>query len=452
MPLNEKLLAKLSRHPPKSGRALTYDMQVPGAGERIPSFGVYVTAAGVVAFFLDYRTSHGRQRRYTIARWEPGGMTVQQAREEASRLRVEIRNGADPVEEKDETRTAPTVDDLAHDYLEKAQGRKRQSSLRNDRQMLNKIILPKIASRAVADVTKHDLESLHHSLRETPYRGNRVLALLSVMFTYAMECGWRGDNPCHGIPRFQEDRRERWLTGDEIQRLLVALDEHSDQSSADAIRLLLFTGAREMEILKATWDEFDLVRGIWTRPSHHSKSRRIEHVPLNKATVAVLTRMHESKSSSYLFPGENGDGPRTTIRRPWMQVLKRAGLVTVEEVPGKRRKVVKRYRPAIRLHDLRHSFASHLVNRGTSLQIVGKLLGHTTTAVTERYAHVADRALREASDVMSQVVHENGASTAAEKAPEKKAPSRTRGRPAAQRKAQARPAGRTNTHRKAHHG
>ena len=406
-PLNEKLLAKLRRQPPKSGRKLTYDMQVAGAGERIPGFGVYVTAAGVVSFFLDYRTVHGRQRRHTLGRWEQGGMTVAQARQEASQLRMEIGKGLDPVASKEQTRTAPTVADLADKYLKGAEKHKRPSSFRNDRQMMGNIILPELGRRQVAEVTKHDLESLHDAFHDRPYRGNRVLALLSNMFAHAVEWRWRSDNPARGIKRHPEEKRERWLSSDELQRVLVALDEYPDQLVADAIRLLMFTGAREGEVLRATWDQFDLERGTWTVPSHHTKQKRTEHIPLNRAAVAVLKRMNESKRSPYLFPGENGDGPRVTLRRPWVQVLKRAGLVNVQEIQGKRRRVVKRYRPAVRLHDLRHTFASHLVSAGESLQIVGKLLGHTLASTTQRYAHVADHALRDASEIMAQVVEQN---------------------------------------------
>jgi integrase len=405
-PLNEKQVAKLRRHPPKSGRTLTYDNQIPGAGERIPGFGVYVTAGGVVSFFLDYRTVHGRQRRHTIGRWPE--MLVAQAREEASRLRVEIRKGFDPLAEKEQTRAAQTMAELADDYMEEAEDRKRASSIRNDRQMMDKIILPKLGALPVAAVTQRDLEGLNHSLKSTPYRANRVLALLSSMFSHAMKRKWRPDNPAKGIPRYHEDRRDRWLSGDEIRQLLMALDEYQDQQAADAIRLLLFTGAREGEVLNAKWDEFDLGRGVWTKPSHHTKQQRTEHVPLNRAAMKILQRLHESKRGPYLFPGENGDGPRVTLRRPWVQVLRWAGLVTVEEIAGKRGRTLTRYRPAVRLHDLRHTFASHLVSGGTSLHIVGKLLGHTLASTTQRYAHLADRALRDASDIMAQVVEKNG--------------------------------------------
>jgi integrase len=395
MRITEKTLRALK--PPESGSRIHYDRDVHG-------FGARITAGGVVSFVLNYVNAHGQERRYTFGRYPE--VSAQWAHDEALRLRSDVRDGKDPLEERDAARAAaraePTVADLAEDYIERhAVPHKRPSSVRNDRQMLEAIILPKLGKLRVAAAGKRDIESLHQSLKARPYRANRVLALVSSMFVYAMKEGWRGDNPAKGgkggVVRFHEEAKERWLSGDEIRQLLTALDEYPDQGAADAIRLLMFTGSREGEVLKAEWDQFDLRRGVWTKPSHHTKQQRTERVPLNHAAMEVLRRLHQSKRGRYLFPGANGEGPRVTLRRPWVQVLKRAGLVNVEEVQGKRGRMLKHYKPAVRLHDLRHTFASHLVSSGASLHIVGKLLGHTLPSTTQRYAHVADRALRDAT-------------------------------------------------------
>ena len=289
------------------------------------------------------------------------------------------------------------MDDLAKDYLERyARPHKRASSLRNDRQMLEKIILPKIGSIRVRAISRRDIESVHRGLKTTPYRANRVLALLSKMFSLAVEWGWRSDNAAKSIPRFHEDKRETWLTGEQVEDLLVALDAYPDQSAANAIRLLIVTGAREGEVLSATWDQFDLKRGIWTKPSHHTKQKKIEHTPLSDTALQLLRRMHLTRTSLPLFPGQKG--ARVTIRRPWTQVCKAARLATSEQVPGKRRKFLTVWKPAVRIHDLRHTFASHLVSSGESLHVVGKLLGHTQPQTTARYAHLADTAVRDAAN------------------------------------------------------
>jgi integrase len=232
------------------------------------------------------------------------------------------------------------------------------------------------------------------------------------MFTLASQWGLRADNPAHGIPRFQEDRRERWLSAEEIGRFWDALGKYKDQSAADALRLLLLTGSREGEVLTSDWDQFDLERGIWTKPSHHTKQKKIEYVPLSKAAVALLIEMKSKSSGGPLFPGAKrkgkggkltGGDKRVSLRRPWVQACKAAGLVEAIKVKGKKQ-IITRHRPLVRIHDLRHTYASHLVSAGMSLQIVGKLLGHTQPQTTARYAHVADAALRNATESFATIL------------------------------------------------
>jgi integrase len=211
------------------------------------------------------------------------------------------------------------------------------------------------------------------------------------------------ENPAKRVEKFPEAKREGWLTVEELQRFRAALDAYADQNAANALRLLMLTGSREGEVLKAEWEQFDLIRGIWIKPSHNTKQKRVEHVPLSTETMALLQSMMP-QASGPLFPGTRG-GERTTLRRPWVQACKAAGLVTTETVKGKRGPITK-YHPTVRIHDLRHSFASHLVSNGVSLQIVGKLLGHTQAATTMRYAHLQDAALRTATNRLSEIYTE----------------------------------------------
>jgi len=383
--ITQKLISKLSS--PPSGNLIEYDSEIPG-------FGVRITAAGVVAFILNYRIL-GRERRYTIGRYPE--LTATAARERALQLRGRILDGHDPLEERERDRAEPTLGDLATQYLEQyAAHHKRPTSVRDDRHMIEKIIVPKLGKLRVKSIGKKDIESLHAALKTTPYRANRVLALLSKMFTLSTQWDLRADNPARGVPRFHEDRRERWLSEEEVRRFSNALDNYTDQNAANALRLLMLTGAREGEVLKADWAQFDLKRGIWTKPSHHTKQKKIEHVPLSGAAIALLKGMKPKGSSGPLFPGAAGDS-RVTLRRPWLQACKAAGLAEAVEVKGKKG-LLKRYRPNVRIHDLRHTYASHLVSAGESLQIVGRLLGHTQPQTTARYAHVADEALRNATE------------------------------------------------------
>jgi integrase len=318
-----------------------------------------------------------------------GVLTVGQARDLARDLLAKVRKGGDPAAEKKATRDAPTVRDLARDYLERhAVPNKRPGSVADDEAMLQRIILPKLGTVKVAAVGRQDIEKLHNSLRSTPYMGNRLLALLSKMFNLAVAWGWRATNPAKGIPRFHEDRRQRWLSAEELSRLWALLEQHPNRRSARAVMLLTLTGSRRNEVLGATWDQFDLNRGIWTKPSHHTKAKRTEYVPLSNAALALLSTMRgeTEPQSPYLFPGDAANKPLCDIKKFWKSVCRTAGL------------------EKLRLHDLRHSYASNLVSQGVSLHIVGKLLGHTQPQTTARYAHLDDAALRQATEGFSKSV------------------------------------------------
>jgi integrase len=388
----------ISLKKPTDGNTIEYDGEIAG-------FGVRITAAGIKSFILNYRI-HGRERRYTIGRY--GELTATAARARAIELRGMIREGRDPMEERNESRSDPTMKDLADRYLkEYAEVKKRDSSLRNDRQMINRLIVPRIGKLRLKAVGKRDVELLHASLKETPYQANRVLSLLSKMFNKAIDWDWMTKNFAHKMPRFQEDKRKRYLTVAELQRFREALDAYEDQNAADALRLLMLTGSRAGEVLKAEWEHFDLQSGVWTKPSAHTKQKTEEHIPLSKQALDLLRKMKPKNATGPLFPGkEPKDGKkreaRTTLRNPWVQACKAAGLVKEMPVKGKRRMKV-RYQPTVRIHDLRHSYASHLVSKGVGLQIVGKLLGHTQAATTMRYSHIQDDALRAATNQFGEI-------------------------------------------------
>jgi integrase len=361
----------------------------------VPGFGVRITAGGAIDFVYNYRI-HGRQRRIKIGSYP--AFTPAQARNKAQQLRNAVEGGKDPLAQRQSDHEAPTIADLVRDYLRDADVlKKRASTLRNERQMLSMIVTPTLGTHKVQAINRTDVAKLHKSLEATPYRANRVLALLSTVFTYAVREGYRIDNPAKGVKKFHEERRNRWLTEEELERLSTALIAYTDQTAANCIRLLLLTGARENEALTATWSEFDLGRGIWTKPSHHTKQKRTEHVALSDAALELIKSMAKGRTGEHLFPGANGNGSRVTIRRPWVQVCRAAGLVQELRLKGKRREIV-RYKPTLRIHDLRHNFASYLVSSGVSLHIVGKLLGHTQPQTTARYAHLADSPLREAAN------------------------------------------------------
>ena len=304
--------------------------------------------------------------------------------------------GEDPAEARKVGRKAPSVADLAADYLERhAVPKKRPKSVRDDRAMLYTIILPKLGTKKVNSVGRRDIEAIHVAMKDRPYQANRVLSLLSKMFSLAVGWGWRPDNPVKGIERYQEHKRDRWLADDELGRLCSVLDEHPNVRAASAVRLQLLTGARLGEVLASRKDDFDLQRGVWTKPSHQTKQKRTEHIPLSAHAIALIASIIETSDpkSSFLFPGNKPGQPLRELKKFWAGVMRRTQITNY------------------RRHDNRHTYASHLVSSGLSLEIVGRLLGHTSTTTTKRYAHLADDPLRAATEQFGSKISgfQNGA-------------------------------------------
>ena len=401
--------------PPATGSRIHYDGGLRG-------FGLRVTSNGAKSFVLNYWLN-GRERRYTIG--QMGAWTAETARQEAQRLRALVDRGEDPfaIEQaqrqqaiEDEARQR-TVKDLSDSYLSNhAEVHKRPRSVVQDKAMLETIILPRLGQMRVSSITYRDVSELHAALKGTPYRANRVLALLHKMFSFAAvgdDNAWGvAKNPAAGIPKFHEEKRERWLSTEEFERLVVAMQECPEHCAAEAdisekrreflrkearramnaIRLILVTGCRKSEALTAKWTDFDFARGVWTKPSHNTKEKRVEHVPLNEQARALLESW--PRDGEYLFPGRSKGTHLTDLKGPWAKVSQLASL------------------SGVRIHDLRHSFASHLVSSGVSLPIVGKLLGHTQPQTTARYAHLADNPLREAANRFPVLLQARGRSGA----------------------------------------
>ncbi len=170
-----------------------------------------------------------------------------------------------------------------------------------------------------------------------------------------------------------------------MTRLLNALNATPHQTTANIIRLLLLTGARKHEVLSATWDQFNLEKGVWTKRAHTTKQKKMEYLPLSPAALSLLKEIKDEQNDSpFLFPGNVQGKPLQDIKGSWATICKQANLED------------------FRVHDLRHTYASHLVSSGLSLSIVGKLLGHTQAATTQRYAHLADEPLREATTLFAE--------------------------------------------------
>jgi integrase len=398
---------------PATGSTITWDTEARGLGVRI-------TAEGVIAFLLLYRI-HGRQRSITLGRYPE--LTLAEARKAAIAQRQKINQGIDPQEEKRALGKEPTFGELIDEYLKSGEfQKKRASTARDYRRMAEKILRPKLGRLRLKAVDRRDIEKLHAELspdrQAGKYAANRCLALISVLFNYAMEAEWVIANPAVKVERYPEDECTSFLSREQIDRFFAALDAYPDQGSdreerserqqgADVLRLLMYTGARLGEVLNADWSQFDFEHEMWTKSSHHVKQKQQTATELSEQAVELLAEMHATAghpTRGLLFPGRDGRKARVTIHRPWMQVMKAAGLVEVRAVPGKRRHVVQRFKPMFRIHDLRHTFASHLIKEKVPLERVGRLLGHTQIQTTRRYVHLASEDQREAVNRLSKVL------------------------------------------------
>ena len=256
-----------------------------------------------------------------------------------------------------------------------------------DQRILYLYILPYLGEKCMRQIHKKDIISWQGTLRGrglAPSSCNRAFVLLKTIFNHALVLGAvpQGHTPFLGVPMFEDKiRRERYLTAEEARRLLVAL-ERSQQTSAKVIQLLLYTGARRCEILKARWEHVHYESRLLTVPL--SKSGRTRHIPLSDAAILVL-RSIQGKSD-WVFPRRDGEGPLGSVFKYWSRLRKQLGLEDV------------------RLHDLRHSFASFMVNSGCSLYEVQQCLGHYDPKVTMRYAHLASESLVQAANKVSRAV------------------------------------------------
>lgn len=366
---------------PEKGSRIVFDGTVRG-------FGVRITATGHKSFIFNYRVKDtGREKRLKIGSFPELGSEA--ARKKAERYRAAVNDGKDPVTEARDKREAPTVADLAKRF-EGHFAKLRPGTVLEYRGILDRHILPRLGKRKVADVTYGDIERLHTDITASgaPYRANRTLSVLSKMFGLAVKWQMRADNPVIGVERNQEYKREYFLSGDELVRLSAALDTHHDQQAANIVRLLLLTGARRNEVQGARWDALDLETGVWTKRAHSTKQKKDHRIPLSLAAVALLKalRADAAEGAAFVFPSWGKTGYRVEIDKNWRELCK------VTQIKG------------VRLHDLRHSFASVLASAGLSIPIVGSLLGHTQASTTMRYIHLYDDPLRKATQLAADII------------------------------------------------
>ena len=349
----------------------------------LKGFGCKVTPKGKRVYFAYYRTREGQQRRPSIG--VHGAMTCEQARETARQWLAD--RDRDPSGLRQARKSAPTVAEFAERYVtQHAEAKKSSKSTVQDRRMLERFVLPAFGKHKLAEVTRADVVKLHHRLKDTPYQANRVLALLSKMFNLAESWDLRpdGTNPCRHVEKYRERNRERFLSEAELARLadVLAAAERTRTETPSviaAIRLLLFTGARLSEILTLRWEHVD-VEGQCLRLPDSKTGAKVVYLP--PAALEILTALDRHEDNPYVIAGAKLGSHLINLQKPWRRIRAKAGLDDV------------------RLHDLRHSFASMAVAGGLTLPVIGALLGHTQPATTARYAHLADDPLKQAANLI----------------------------------------------------
>jgi integrase len=400
--ITKRVVDGLAPHPSGVARVMAWDSELRG-------FGVRVHPTGRRIYIIKYRRA-GRDQTFTIG--EHGAkFTAEQARIRAREVLNAVASGDDPNAAKREIREAITVNDLIEAWLRDgptARPNKREWSWRTDKSRLTRHAAPTIGRLLVREVTRRDVERMQARITNgdtaidvrTGKRGRAIasggrlvagntVVCVSAMFGWAVEQGLADANPCIGVKKAKAEPRTRYLTRKETGDLLTTLEDMERERSllpahADAIRLLLLTGARKSEILGLRWSEIDLERQWVKLPATRSKTGAREPIRLAEAAIAILQR--QPRSTDFVFPAQSSAGHMVGLPRAWTRVRTRAGLDNV------------------RLHDLRHNVASVAVSQGTSLYLTGKILGHRNAATTQRYAHVADDPLQKVAELVAQEI------------------------------------------------
>jgi integrase len=346
----------------------------PGRKERfirddvVQGLGVRVTASGKKRFIFEARIK-GRPRRLTLGAWPD--LNVILARERALEIRTRIAKGGDPAAEAADARKEITFGELTDTYIQR-HAKPHKRSAWQDENTLRRYVPHGWNSRKLSDISRADMARLHAKIGEAHghYAANRTLALLRTMFNLAR--AWQmlnAENPAYGIKPFREQKRERYLTPEELERVNTALMDEPDWRWRAYFPLALMLGTRKTELLAMSWADIDTSARTWRIPE--TKAGNSHLLPLPSPAMAMLEALPSGGNSEWVFPGEGASGHIVEPAKAWQRIRKHAGV------------------PDVRIHDLRHTLASWLVAQGFNLSLIGRALNHTQVSTTNRYAHLA---------------------------------------------------------------
>ena len=351
----------------------------------LPGFGCRLTPAGARTFICRYRTASGAGRVYTIG--SADRLTVDVARDQARQVFAAVARGDDPAADRQALRVAPTVADVFARWETDMAPKVKAATAQAYRRIWRLHMAPHWAALKAADLDLDRISSRHAAMRGTPHQANRMLALASVLLNAAE--GWRmrplRSNPCHLVERYPEPRRGMVPEQSDLPALWAAVDALAAQGDRESrlqagyFALLLVTGCRRSELLRARRDDVRRDRGVLVLPDTKTGGGEPELVELTADALAIIDALPADPFSAYLFPGQRPGRPMAAPYRRWQAVARAAGF------------------PGMRLHDLRHTFGTYAHQSGASQRAVAQLLRHRQLSTTERYTHGQDTARRAAA-------------------------------------------------------
>lgn len=352
--------------------------------DELTGFALKITPAGRKVYLVQYRIGgrKGRTRRVTLGKH--GLITCEQARNDAKAVLRTIARGDDPSEVRDQRKQIQRVGELLDQFLDDhAEVRLKSRSSVEYRRLIDKLVPAQLRRKPILEISRPDIARLHVSLKNTPYQANRLLAVLSKFFSWCEINDYRPDfsNPAYHVQKFKEAKRKRFMSEEEIARLGDTLAEVEAENTVSpfviaAIRLLALTGARLNEIISLRWEYVDLEGQFLELPDSKSGAKRVY---LNPPAMQVLADIPRLEGNPFVICGKKKGSHLVNLQKPWRKIRKIAELDDV------------------RIHDLRHSYASIAVASGMSLPLIGALLGHSQPQTTAGYAHFSDDPLKTAA-------------------------------------------------------
>ena len=344
--------------------------------DSLPGFGLRIYPSGKKVFLISYR-ANGRKRQMTLGRY--GVLTLDQAKGLTCKHLATVAGGGDPLEDRKKAGQGKLVSNLCIEYIER-HAKPHKKSWKDDEGRIQRNILPAWGNLKVKNIKRSDVAALHSKIgKQHIYAANRTLEMVSKMFELARRWGYLDDdapNPARDIDHFKEQKRDRWVTHEELPRLAKAIDEEINPYARCALWIYLLTGMRKSELLQAKWDAVD-----WGRKEFRiedTKAGRTHYVPLSEPAISLLRNIPRVEGNPYIIVGKKEGKHLVNINKAWRRARKAAG---VDDV---------------RLHDLRRTVGSWLAQAGNSLHLIGRVLDHTSPATTAVYARFGEDQVRQA--------------------------------------------------------